>query len=145
MILWALQRLTLIKKKTRIFFAVLLLLLGVLPSENISLQQTLFLSSFPITPRAVTQNYLRSILYHPEQTKAWECFQRQEGEASRVGWDVSWHLLFHSPCRTTKASTQDLIRPFSISDRLPENVLHLVTQARSEAVGPEICLGLLSR
>lgn len=52
--------------------------------ENISLQQTLYLNSFPITPRALTQNYLRSILYLPEQTKAWECFQSQRGEASRV-------------------------------------------------------------
>lgn len=70
-------------------------------SLKISLQQTLYPSSFPITPRAVTQNYLRSILYLLQQTKAWECFQSQRGEAS---WDLSWHLLFPSPCHTTKGA-----------------------------------------
>lgn len=71
---------------------------------NISLQQSPFLNPFPITPREVTQNYLRSIPYLPEQTKARECFQSQRGEASRVDWDVSWHLPFPSPCHTTKGA-----------------------------------------
>lgn len=77
---------------------------GVFPFSQISLQQTPNLNSFPITPRAVTQNYLCSILYLPEQTKAWECFQQRGEEASWVDRDASWHLLFPSPCHTTKGA-----------------------------------------
>lgn len=80
---------------------------------NISLRLSPFLNPFPITPREVTQNYLRSIPYLPKQTKARECFQSQRGEASRVDWDVSWHLLFPSPCHTTKGAEGRNTKPES--------------------------------
>lgn len=61
-------------------------------------------NSFPTTPGEVTRNYLRSILILPRETKAWECFQRQRGEASWPERDTSRHSLLPCPCRTTKGS-----------------------------------------
>lgn len=109
-------------------------------SGNISLQQTPYLSSFPITPRAVTQNYLRSILYLPEQTKAWECFQSQRGRSlpSRLIRLLTLTLPLdasHNKGGLKDATQKPRSSRLSISDRSLENVLHLVTQTRSEAVG----------
>lgn len=94
----------------RSYFWLLWLVVLFLPSENIFPAAK---SSFPITPGAVTQNYLCSILYLPGQTKAWECFQSQEGEAPWVGLDASWHLLFPSLCPTTKGAEGRHTKPES--------------------------------
>ncbi|XP_077957650.1 calcium uptake protein 3, mitochondrial isoform X3 [Gasterosteus aculeatus] len=49
--------------------------------------------------------------------------------------DTHSSLLRVTQQRELKDATQNLNRPFSISDRSLEGVLHLVTQTRSEAVG----------
>ncbi len=49
--------------------------------------------------------------------------------------DTYSSLLRVTQQRELKDATQSLNRPFSIGDRSLENVLHLVTQTRSEAVG----------